>query len=70
MNFKTSPQKNKHKNRSDMHRKTIRQIVTKQLKYNHPHGKKMTQKIQKARQTLEKMDLPRKPAQRRRGPNI
>ena len=30
-----------------MHRKNIRQIVTKQLKYNHPHWKKMTRKSKK-----------------------
>ncbi len=30
-----------------MHRKNIRQIVTKQLKYDHPHWKKMTKKSKK-----------------------
>jgi len=27
-----------------MHRKNIRQMVLKQLKYNHPHWKRMTKK--------------------------
>jgi hypothetical protein len=30
-----------------MHRKNIRQMVLKQLKYNHPHWKRMTKKSKK-----------------------
>jgi len=40
-----------------MHRKNIRQLVTKQLKYNHPHRKKMTRKSKKelAKQVMDEV---------------
>ena len=40
-----------------MHRKNIRQLVTKQLKYNHPHWKKMTKKSKKelAKQVMDEV---------------
>jgi hypothetical protein len=40
-----------------MHRKNIRQLVTKQLKYNHPRWKKMTKKSKKevAKQVMDEV---------------
>jgi len=47
MVFYPSQQKTNNENRGNMHRKNIRRLVKIQLKYNHPHWKKMKKKAKK-----------------------